>query len=334
MAEFVVATALRPGAIAIIQIHGDVEPVLARITGRSDWPPGRARLATLADIDEGIVARIDERTAQIMPHGGVRVVQRLAAWLAERGVVAGSAAGIDPQDAFPEALDRTEALALVALSRAASPLAVDLLLDQRRRWAARPRITGADRARSIRLNRLIDPPLVVVAGSPNVGKSTLSNALVGRSISITADRPGTTRDYTAGRIDLAGLVVDWHDTPGLRGTRDPIEAEAIRLAGGLIERADFIVAMTAPGTDWPALPREPDLRVINKCDLDPAPRSASGGGGAETLCVSALRGDGLAALVATIRDKLVPPGDLAHPGPWLFDERLESDSGADCAPGE
>jgi GTP1/Obg family GTP-binding protein len=119
---------------------------------------------------------------------------------------------------YPEASDRFEALMLAALARAQSPLAIDLLLDQPRRWRrirrARRQLSEEDLARSTRLNRLIEPPVAVLAGQPNVGKSTLSNALLGRAMSIAYDMPGTTRDYTAGWIDLAGLVVSWHDTPG------------------------------------------------------------------------------------------------------------------------
>ena len=55
------ATAPRPGAIAILQLHGDVEPVLAALTGRRDWPAGRCRLVRLADIDEGLARLRDAR---------------------------------------------------------------------------------------------------------------------------------------------------------------------------------------------------------------------------------------------------------------------------------
>src|SRR5204863_1903126 len=102
---------------------------------------------------------------------------------------------------------------------------------------------------------------------PNVGKSTLSNALLGRSMSITLDMPGTTRDYIAGRIDLAGLVVNWHDTPGMHESRDPIERKAIALARKLLDRADLLISMADVQTGWADLPRQPDLQVMNKIDL-------------------------------------------------------------------
>ena len=252
-----------------------------------------------------------------MPHGGARVVQRLATWLVEHGVepaVVGTGHAIDASTLFPEAADRYEALMLGAVARAASPLAIDLLLEQPARWRTGTRLTDADRLRARRLNRLLEPPVVVVAGPANVGKSTLSNTLVGRSISIATDRPGTTRDYTSGRVDLGGLVVWWHDTPGLRDTDDAVERRAVELAGELMRRADFLIAMTDADHGWPALPRRADLRLAGCCDR--------GERADADLSVSAVRGDGIAELVGTVRDRRVPPADLAHPGPWLFDDGL------------
>ncbi len=354
--RLLVTTPNRPGAIAILQLVGQVEPILQAITGSDDWRIGRARFMQFGDIDEGIAVRLTNDIAQLMPHGGPRVVQRLTQRLTELGVDLGRAVEVNPAEVYPEAADNFEALMLAAIARAASPLAVDLLLDQPSRWrgfsspplegrgrgVGRSMLPEEDLQRSRRLDRLIDPPLVGVVGAPNVGKSTLSNALLGRSMSITADLPGTTRDYTSGRIELAGLVVDWYDTPGLRATDDPIERKAIDLARSLIEIADLLIALADHEHDWPPLPRDPDLRVLNKIDLLPSPSGRGVGGEgnssasrpprripahghartAEDLSISALHGTGLAELVTTVRDHLVPPADLQHPGPWLFDDRL------------
>jgi len=314
--RLLVATTSQPGAIAILQLDGDVRPVLGAVTGIAQWPAGRARLANLADIDRGMAVRLTDNVAQLMPHGGPRVVQRLVAWLVDRGVELVAPHDVAPERVFPEAADRFEAMALAAVARAASPIAVDLLLDQPRRWRTAATDGNPDAERARRLNRLIDPPLVVVAGPANVGKSTLSNTLVGRSMSIAADVPGTTRDYTSGRIDLAGVVVDWHDTPGLRDSSDPIEAEAVEIARALIARADLVVALTDHKQPWPRLPRPPDLRVANKRDL--GDRGDDGG----DLSISAVTGAGITELVVAIRDRLVPPEDIAHDGRWLFDPRL------------
>jgi tRNA modification GTPase len=313
------ATAPAPGAIGIQQLTGDVEPVLAALTGVAGWPAGRARLVRFADIDRGIAMRLGEQTAQLMPHGGPRVAQRLLSWLLDHGVELVGEGDLDPLALYPEAGDRVEAIALRAIAVASSPLAIELLLDQPRRWRKVVTPGPEDLERSRRLDRLILPPLVVVAGAPNVGKSTLSNALLGRTLSIAADIPGTTRDYTCGRVDLGGLVVDWHDLPGLRRSRDPIEMEAIEIAATLLDRADLVISMRDPDTDWPALPREPNLRVFNKIDLERAGWGAASPG---VVRISAVTGQGLSVLVEAVRDQLVPRRDLEHPGPWLFDEAL------------
>lgn len=314
--RFLHVTPNRPGAIAIIQLIGATDPVLRELTGQQSWPIGRMRLVNFSGIDEGLAGQITGDIAQLMPHGGMRVVQRLIMLLLDLGVEPADESSADPMEIYPEASDRYEAIMLTTLARAQSPMAIELILDQPRRWREKPKITAEDIARSKRLGHLIDPPIVVLAGPPNVGKSTLSNALLGRSMSIAIDMPGTTRDYTTGRIELAGLVVDWHDTPGLRATDDAIEVKAIEIARGLMDRADFLIAITDHKQVWPEFLREPDLKVANKSDIKSRPDAA--------VCISATTGDGIGELVVLIRDCLVLPKDLLHPGAWLFDERLST----------
>jgi tRNA U34 5-carboxymethylaminomethyl modifying GTPase MnmE/TrmE len=84
--RFIPMTGPLPGAIAIVQLHGDVCTALRAITGREDWPIGRARLMKFRDIDEGLAVRLDDHVAQLMPHGGPRVMQRMQTLLHELGV--------------------------------------------------------------------------------------------------------------------------------------------------------------------------------------------------------------------------------------------------------
>ncbi|MCC7407268.1 MAG: 50S ribosome-binding GTPase [Phycisphaeraceae bacterium] len=186
------------------------------------------------------------------------------------------AAEADPAVVYPEAEDEIEAEALAGVARAASPAAIDLLLAQPGRWRAWLRKPVGEResveailARSRVLDQLIEPATVVVVGRPNVGKSTLGNRMLGRSASLVADLPGTTRDWVGGLAAIDGVVVRWLDTPGLRETEDPIEAAAMELARGVIAGAEVVVAMRDPRTDWPEvarLPRRPDVWVVNKVD--------------------------------------------------------------------
>jgi tRNA modification GTPase len=170
----------------------------------------------------------------------------------------------------------------------------------------------------------VDPARVALVGRPNAGKSTLSNALLGREASIVSPEEGTTRDAVSARIDLGGLVVEWFDLPGLRTSSDEVEMAAIDLARGLLADADFVIALAAPEIAWPELDRAPDLRVfaqvdrMNDASRHPATRENS------DLAVSAKTGEGLDALRAAIRDRLVPKEDRANTRPWIFDPRLLS----------
>jgi len=319
-------TATAPGAIAVIGLTGEVGPLLDRLAaeaGRSiEWTAGRCRLLDIALIDEALVVRLDDARALVMPHGGPLIVRRLLEHLAQRGATVRDARLLDAPTLYPEAADLAEAQMLAALARAESPLAMELLLDQPRRW--REQAISAESlladpetiARSARLDRLIDPPLVALVGPPNVGKSSLTNLLAGREVAIVADRPGTTRDSVGCRLLLAGLVVDWHDTPGVRETSDPLEREATALARGLIERCDCLVAVTDASHEWPALTRRADLLVCSRSDLGRRRDVA--------LHVSAVSGEGVADLVVAIRNALVPEADLRHEGVWILGRK-------DCA---
>ena len=297
MTRVTLTTANTPGAVAIVQLHGDaVTDVLQQLTGRRDWIERRATLCDFAEIDEGLAILLSGQAAQLMPHGGPRVVQRLLEHL-----TANLGCNYDPapstQTLYPEANSPIEADMLDAIAKAASPAAIDLLATQPAQWASllqqdgelsntqRQRIAQ----RSQTLNHLLTPPKVVVAGPANVGKSTLTNALMGKRMSIVADLPGTTRDWVGGLVELTNappasplqrdgdpskthsqaIAVHWLDTPGLRDSDDAIEQRAIALAQQQIEQADVLIAMRDPDQPWPVsetLPRQPDLWVINKVD--------------------------------------------------------------------
>ncbi|RVU21162.1 tRNA uridine-5-carboxymethylaminomethyl(34) synthesis GTPase MnmE [Methylobacterium oryzihabitans] len=146
--------------------------------------------------------------------------------------------------------------------------------------------------------RLRDGFVVVLAGAPNAGKSTLLNALAGRDAAIVSSRPGTTRDAIEVRCDLGGLPVVLVDTAGLRDSDDEIEAEGVARSRAWIGKADLVLWLAAPG-EAAAAPDDtalPCLRVRTKSDLG---ADAAGGG----LAISAVTGAGLDRLLAAIEER-------------------------------
>ena len=311
VATWTLASPAGAGAVAIVHIHGDIDAALSAC-GIALVAAGQVRVRDLMGVDRGVVARFSEDMCQLMPHGGVAVVRGLLAELVRRGIGEDPAGTAGPP-LYPEARSDVEARALATLARAASPLAVDVLLAQHELWS----LSGAasDPQRDRILNRLIDPPLVVAVGASNIGKSTLVNALAGRGVSVVADEPGTTRDHVGVMLDLAGLVVRYVDTPGLRAGPGAIEREAVEGAMELAERADLLLVCgdgTEPPPELPpALKGKERVMLGLRSDLGPPCFSPD-------TAVSAARGEGVLQLVELIRERLVPRGLIADTRPWRF----------------
>jgi small GTP-binding protein len=302
-ANWTLLTPASQGAIAIIQLAGDVDAALTSLTDRSTWDLGRMHLTQIPEIDEVVAVKLSENLAHIMPHGGMQILRNFAQRCADLGIQQEDA----PQ--FPEAQDEVEAAMLQTLAIAESPLATELLLAQP------PKLRGAspsqeDLARSTRLNHLITPPKVVLLGMPNTGKSTLMNALTRQDTSIVHDLPGATRDAVGARINCAGLVVDLYDLPGYRESDDEIEQKAIDIATTIAKQAALTILIADNEHDWIESTSFPIISVGTKSDL--AVRDDA------DLCVCALNGNGMESLSVMIRDSIVPPEDIDHDGPWFF----------------
>lgn len=307
------ATPTAVGAVAVIEIFdvaGGIERTLAELD-LGVVPPGSCVLRDLLGIDRGLIARLGDRVAWLMPHGGTGVVRELCVALERRGVRRSDDTA--PVHAYPEAGDEIEARMLETLARAASPLAIGLLLDQPRRW--REPGAACDAARDRVLMRLIHPPLVAAVGASNIGKSTLLNTLAGRSVSIVADEPGTTRDHVGVMLDIGGLWVRFIDTPGVRDGldrgSDGVELEAVAEARRIADGADLVLDCSDP-THPPLMHGAASrLRVCLRCDLGEP-------GWAADVRLSCRDGAGLEGLVVAMRRALVPDEAMSDPGPWRF----------------
>lgn len=139
---------------------------------------------------------------------------------------------------------------------------------------------------------------VVVAGAPNVGKSSLLNALAGEEAAIVSDAPGTTRDLIERQVVVDGLTLRLTDTAGLRETQAAVEQEGIRRARARLTQADVVLLLSTADTLPPPLPplQAVVLPVVNKIDL-----SGAAAGEREGVChISATSGAGLPALRAAL----------------------------------
>ncbi|MGE5539752.1 MAG: tRNA uridine-5-carboxymethylaminomethyl(34) synthesis GTPase MnmE [Gemmatimonas sp.] len=146
--------------------------------------------------------------------------------------------------------------------------------------------------------RIRDGLRVAIVGAPNVGKSSLLNALAGRDVAIVSSRPGTTRDVVEVSLDLGGVPVVLADTAGLRDSADEIEAEGVRRARAWAGEADIVLAVhDATAANEPTNGNA--IAVFNKADLVADARR----GKTEGLWVSAKTGEGLGELLKAVRDR-------------------------------
>ena len=167
---------------------------------------------------------------------------------------------------------------------------------------------------------LRDGALVVIAGPPNAGKSSLFNALLGTSRALVTPIAGTTRDAIDALLDRAPVPLRLVDTAGLRETDEPIERLGIEVSTRYLAEAQLVLACAdspdgvravlsamAAATSAPviAVHTKGDLRSTDAVDAVDADAVARG----DWCAVSAETGEGLAALLARIDAELAPEGE-------------------------
>ena len=326
------------GAVATIQLHGDVSlldngdaPLFQAANGQlaANQPLQRIVFGRWGSTQDGqppeeiVVCRTASDTVEIHCHGGDAASARILADLERRGC--------EIVTAFDLSKQRTstfEAECLDAVSRAVTLRTAAMLIDQqsgtlrnafenlRTELSHSPLTTHHSPLLHDLLRwsnfglHLTQPWRVVLAGRPNVGKSSLINALVGYQRSIVFDEPGTTRDVVTAETALDGWPIQFADTAGLRDVdADDVESAGIELARRQLADADLrllVVDLSQPmtGEDDCLLAEWTDAIVIaNKSDLPNAwqPESPT-----EYLTVSARTGAGIDKLCEAIAAQLVP----------------------------
>ena len=153
---------------------------------------------------------------------------------------------------------------------------------------------------------------VAIIGAPNVGKSTLLNALVGEERAIVSNIQGTTRDLIEDTTQIGGITFRFIDTAGIRKTQNKLERMGIERSINAAEKAKIILLLTESNTSFPDIQFREDqvvLQVINKCDMSlPSSsylfhRQPTG----RLFHISAAKGDGMNLLrQALVREASLP----------------------------
>ncbi len=346
MSDTLVACLTPPGqaALATLALRGPRGWELARgafrLPSGAELPevpvPGRSWFGKLGDAlaDDVVLAvkSVEPYWLEAHCHGGRAVVRLLLDLFEARGAILVG---------WQEFLRRTEgdplrAAAAIALAHAPTARTAAILLDQHGgalRGALDAILAALGRGEGERAAALLaeltgrcalgrhltGPWRVVVAGAPNVGKSSLVNALAGYQRSIVAPTPGTTRDVVTTRLALDGWPVELADTAGLRAGAEELEEEGIRRARASAASADrtlWVVDASSEPT-WPGPEMSGARVVVNKIDLAPAWELERAG---DVLRVSAVTGAGVPELCEALSRWLVPEAPPGGSGVPFTDE--------------
>jgi len=317
-------------AIAVVRIRGSrVAGFLQRFFSKA---PAAGRCVH-GDIHDGnsqiddclIVVGDDGSWADICLHGGAWVIESVLLLAEREGFEVLDAKLPVAAEALDEAAGEMEREMLMYLPLAITEPTIRMLLDQPGAWRAALN-RGVDAAAVLKdrtLWRLLHPGQIAIVGEPNVGKSTLANRLFGQQRSITADLPGTTRDWVGEMADVAGMPAVLIDTPGLRQTDDAIERAAISASGEKISESELVIvvldatcASRSPGCTsgaWQA-----GIIVVNKIDLPAGWNFQS----ADAIRISAKTGQGIDELCMAIHQRMgIGRLDESRPRWWTERQR-------------
>lgn len=342
------------GAIAVVEVTGDraaalIDACFESVSGGSacEQPIDAIRYGVWRHDpthagEELVVARTANDRYEVQCHGGLAAPSAIVAALRQRGAVGAPLA-------TPKSLS-ADALAL--LTRAPTERVAALLLDQANGALERAvaqivaaindeDITAAGAAidellRYRRLaERLAEPWRVVIAGPPNVGKSSLVNALVGYPRAIVFDQPGTTRDAVAATTAIGGWPVRLTDTAGIRDANDPIERAGVDLAKRVLREADIVLRVREAVDHIDAQRDEQHTELAENALVIDIASKADLAQSADVLpdnviATSATQRIGIDRVLAAIEERIAPPLPAGQATPfrgWHV-ERLDEAQGA------
>ena len=330
------------GAVASVRVEGDGAAEIVGQQFRSirqrplvEIPIGQAAFGhwSSTDGEEVVLCRracrehdlADSEAIEIHCHGGRVAVRAVMDSLIGLGCLEQSWSDW----VMRQSKDAIVAEAQIALAQAGTLKTASILLDQfsgaftrEIRSIQRVLRSGAPDAAIQRLKpllsrsalglHLVQPWHVVLAGRPNVGKSSLINALVGYERAIVYDQPGTTRDAVTADAALDGWPVQLTDTAGLRRGGDALESAGIARARQQLGAADLVVLIFDGSQRWTTEDAKlaqgwpQAVMTYNKCDLPANHLPANRGERPLGFRISAKTGEGIDALVTEMASKLVP----------------------------
>ena len=312
------------GPDALAAIDGCFHPSSRKaITGS---PVDRIRFGTWQRRggEELVVVPTSRTRAEVHCHGGSAAAAAILASLAEKGVdTQASPLGPRPLEDAARMLvpfATTERTAGILLDQMAGALtkALETLREAVDRRTADDTVQILDQLLRFAplAGHLTTPWRVVLTGPPNVGKSSLINALAGYERALVFDQPGTTRDVVTTVTAIDGWPVELADTAGLRESDDPVEQAGVALARAERARADVtIVVRAASDLSEPIDGRSTQLRrvrVANKRDLAPTAELAAG-----EIATVAPSGEGVSELIDAIgRALALPEPDVGQAVPF------------------
>lgn len=236
--------------------------------------------------EDVVLTPLADDSYEIHCHGGAAAITRILDDLRHLGVKIVDGwdwAGVMPGDRRPLAIREAESVlarcqttrfAAVALDQTRGVL-VDWAADARQACSVDTPDLGSIRQQAknflehskwgLRLGNFFR---VVLSGPPNVGKSSLLNAIVGYDRSITLDLAGTTRDLLHADTVIDGIPIRLSDTAGVREAVEPIEQQGVTRALAAVADADLVVLVEQPGIESrPTPPTIKTIRLLNKADL-------------------------------------------------------------------